>query len=46
MGGEGSMARWVEEGLADADHVHFTERGYARLGRALYAFLVDGMESE
>lgn len=46
MGGEGSMARWVEEGLADGDHVHFTERGYARLGRALYAFLVDGMESE
>lgn len=46
MGGEGSMARWVEEGLALQDHVHFTERGYARLGRALYEFVVDGMAPE
>jgi lysophospholipase L1-like esterase len=42
MGGEGSMSRWVEVGLAESDHVHFTRRGYARLGRALYEFLMDG----
>ncbi|MFK7998822.1 MAG: GDSL-type esterase/lipase family protein [Polyangiales bacterium] len=46
MGGEGSMSRWVEQGLALEDHVHFTSRGYARLGSALYAFVVDGMESD
>jgi len=35
MGGAGSMPRWVEAGLARRDHVHFTKRGYAHLGRAL-----------
>lgn len=44
MGGEGSMSRWVDEGLAEADHVHFTPRGYARLGSELYDFLMDGLE--
>jgi len=39
MGGEGGMVRWVAEGLALDDHVHFTDAGYARMGRALHRFL-------
>ena len=39
MGGEGSMRHFVEEGLALGDHVHFTDEGYARLGRAVAAWL-------
>ncbi|MGE0788546.1 MAG: GDSL-type esterase/lipase family protein [Sandaracinaceae bacterium] len=40
MGGEGSMRRWVADGLAALDHVHFTGPGYARMGDALYRALV------
>lgn len=32
MGGAGSIAKWLERGLANADHVHFTSEGYAKLG--------------
>ncbi len=35
MGGEMSMLRWVEEGLARDDYVHFTARGYDRFGDVL-----------
>jgi lysophospholipase L1-like esterase len=35
MGGPGSMRRWVGEGLARNDHVHFTRAGYARLADAI-----------
>jgi lysophospholipase L1-like esterase len=35
MGGPGSMRDWVEARLAQRDHVHFTVRGYAHLGRVL-----------
>ncbi len=35
MGGEMSMLRWVELGLARDDYVHFTARGYDRLGDVL-----------
>jgi lysophospholipase L1-like esterase len=31
MGGDGSMQRWVNEGLGHADHVHFTRPGYEKL---------------
>lgn len=40
MGGEGSMVRWVEQGLAIGDHVHFTEAGYQRMGAALHQALL------
>lgn len=40
MGGEGSMHRWVAEGLAIGDHVHFTEEGYRRMGAALHRALM------
>lgn len=36
MGGAGSMSRWVEQGLGQADHVHLTAAGYARLGEMFY----------
>ena len=32
MGGAGSIGRWLEQGLANPDHVHFTPEGYAKLG--------------
>ncbi len=43
IGGEGAMARWVAEGLAYDDHVHFTTEGHARLGNALYEMIVAGV---
>jgi lysophospholipase L1-like esterase len=36
MGGAGSMREWVTSGLAQADHVHFTNAGYRRLASALF----------
>jgi lysophospholipase L1-like esterase len=35
MGGSGSMKHWVEEGLAESDHLHFAPDGYRRLADAL-----------
>lgn len=34
MGGAGSMLKWVKEGTANPDHVHFTQEGYAKLADA------------
>ncbi|MEM6958449.1 MAG: GDSL-type esterase/lipase family protein [Myxococcota bacterium] len=39
MGAPGVMARLVPLGLAQPDHVHFTDAGYERLGRALTAWI-------
>lgn len=36
MGGMRSSSRWVKAGLMQADHVHFTSRGYQLLGDLLY----------
>ncbi|MCU0226760.1 MAG: SGNH/GDSL hydrolase family protein [Bryobacterales bacterium] len=36
MGGDGSMRRWVQAGLAGRDHVHFSADGYRRLGEVLF----------
>lgn len=35
MGGKGSMQEWVEAGMAQGDHVHFTGPGYHMLGDAV-----------
>lgn len=43
MGGEGSMVRWVADGLGDADHVHFTDAGHRRVGDAIADVLVAGI---
>ena len=43
MGGDGSMVRWVAEGLGDPDHVHFTDAGHRRVGDAIADALLAGM---
>ncbi|MBO6938801.1 MAG: hypothetical protein JJ863_27780 [Deltaproteobacteria bacterium] len=40
MGGPLSMERWMAEGLALGDRVHFTDAGYERLGDALAAAIL------
>lgn len=37
MGGEGSMAEWVQANprLGASDHIHLTQRGYVRMGMVL-----------
>lgn len=42
MGGPASMPRWVRAGLAQNDHVHFTEDGHAILARLLSRALLRG----
>lgn len=39
MGGENSMVRWVEIGLAGSDYVHFTRSGANKIGKALGKWL-------
>jgi lysophospholipase L1-like esterase len=40
MGGAGSMRNWVGQGLGQADHVHLTRMGYARLGDMFYQDII------
>jgi hypothetical protein len=35
MGGENSMVKWVEIGLAGSDYVHFTRSGANKIGTSL-----------
>lgn len=41
MGGLGSMKLWQDEKLAQADKIHFTQKGYAILGDLLYNALME-----
>ena len=41
MGGENSMVKWVEIGLAGSDYVHFTRSGANKIGKILGAWLDD-----
>ena len=41
MGGKDSMVRWVENGLAGSDYVHFTRTGANKMGKMLYEWLMD-----
>lgn len=41
MGGRGAMAQWKKQGLATADYVHFTRKGYERQGRLLFEALMN-----
>ena len=36
MGGEGSIQVWLSKGLASADKLHFTKKGYALHGKWLF----------
>ena len=40
MGGKDSMVRWVENGLAGSDYVHFTRAGANNIGKKLYHWLM------
>jgi lysophospholipase L1-like esterase len=40
MGGKNSMVRWVENGLAGSDYVHFTRAGANNIGKKLYNWLM------
>lgn len=44
MGGDNSIKRWRDDGLARGDLVHFTEKGYALQGRLLYQSIMGGFE--
>ena len=39
MGGKDSMVRWVENGLAGSDYVHFTRAGANNIGKKLYQWI-------
>lgn len=41
MGGLGSMKMWQDEKLAQADKIHFTQKGYAMLGDLLFNALIE-----
>ena len=36
MGGEGSMVKWVETGLAGGDYLHFSQKGAQKAAELLY----------
>jgi lysophospholipase L1-like esterase len=40
MGGKGSMQQWVNAGMAQYDHVHFTAPGYRMLSDAIFRDLM------
>ena len=40
MGGKGSIAQWRKDKLANKDHVHLTNAGYAKLARILVTDLM------
>ena len=42
MGGENSMVKWVEIGLAGSDYVHFTRAGANKVGRQLVEWINEG----
>jgi len=44
IGGAGAMKDWFTAGLAQPDHVHFTEPGYHRLADVLFADLMQQFE--
>ena len=46
MGGNGSMARWKEIGLASSDGIHFMRSGARKAGNAVAEWLVDKAQSD
>ena len=46
MGGKDSMVRWVENGLAGSDYVHFTRSGANNIGKKLYHWLMSYSTSD
>lgn len=46
MGGNGSMARWKEIGLASSDGIHFMRSGARKAGNAVAEWLVEKVQSD
>ena len=46
MGGNGSMARWKEIGLAGKDGIHFTRSGAQKAGKAVANWILEGINME
>ncbi len=44
MGGRGGMTRWVAQGLAGSDGVHFTRKGADKAGNMLAEWLMKGYD--
>ena len=44
QGGPLSMVSWVEAGYGAPDHIHYTRRGYARLGELLLGAMLEHFE--
>ena len=44
MGGKGGMTRWVAQGLAGSDGVHFTRKGADKAGNMLTEWLLQGYD--
>lgn len=44
MGGNGSMARWKEIGLAGSDGIHFMRSGARKAGNAVAEWILEGRE--
>lgn len=45
MGGEGSMKRWQEIGLAGEDGIHFTRSGARKAGNAVAEWIIEGIKN-
>lgn len=41
MGGQGSAANWVSQGLMQSDRVHFTNKGYNLIGDLIYNAIIN-----
>lgn len=46
MGGNGSMARWKEIGLAGNDGIHFMRSGARKAGNAVAEWMLEGLTNE
>ena len=46
MGGEGSMLKWMEEGLVNPDHIHYRRAGYNRQGVLLFEAIQAALAEE
>lgn len=44
MGGQGGMIKWVQDGLAGNDYIHFSRKGATKMGEMLTEVLLAGQE--
>ena len=46
MGGSGAMNKWMQQGLAAGDGVHFTRKGASRAGQLLADWIMEGAKTK